>query len=168
MIDRLRPLAPQARWVQEEQLHLTALFLGDLADQDLADVCSQAEWVARANQPFTLRLQGVGAFPHLDRPRAMWLGVAEGGDEVTRLHTDLLDAVGEYVATRDRRPFVPHLTLARFARTGRHSPNLTAVLAGLAGYDAGAGHIDELVVYASELQRDGPEYYPLARCPLGD
>lgn len=168
LIERLEPLAGGARWVDPEQLHLTLLFLGDLSDQEVADVCQQAEWVARANQPFQLRLGGVGAFPHLERPRALWLGARDGQAAVQRLHDDLLDALGGYVSARDRRSFVPHVTLARMTKNRGGSPRLTSVVAGLADYDAGATEIDEITVFSSELYAAGPEYYSLATHQLGD
>lgn len=34
-LHRLRPLAPQARWVKREGLHLTLVFLGDVDDARL-------------------------------------------------------------------------------------------------------------------------------------
>lgn len=166
VVDRLRPYAPRARWVEDEQLHLTLLFLGDLSDREVAEACSGADWVAKANQPFSMRVQGVGAFPHPSRPKAIWLGVGDGADAVARLHTDLDDAIGGLVEKPDNRPFVPHWTLARLNRGGA-SPQLADVTASLAEYDAGFQTVEEIVVLASELNPGGPEYFPLATCRLG-
>lgn len=168
LIDRLRSYAPGARWVVEENLHLTLLFLGDLTDTEVAEACHGAEWVAKANAPFSLRVQGVGAFPDMARPRAVWLGTGEGRDAVCRIQTDLEDAVGHLVARPEKRAFVPHWTLARLGRhEDRISEHLTETLIGLADHDAGELPVSEIVVLASELRPDGPEYYALARCRLG-
>lgn len=168
VIDRLRPYAPGARWVEEENLHLTLLFLGDLSDMEITEACSGAEWVAKANAPFRLRVQGVGAFPDPARPRAVWLGAGEGREAVCRLQSDLDDALGHLVAKPEKRGFVPHWTLARMGRReDRVSEHLADTLAGLADHDSGEMPVDEIVVLASELRPDGPEYYPLARCQLG-
>ena len=168
LIARLRPHLSQARWVSEENLHLTLLFLGELSDSEVTEVCSRTEWVARANAPFALRVAGVGAFPDAQRPRAVWLGAGEGGEAVCRLQADLDDALGDLAPRGENRGFVPHWTLARLPRGGAGgSPHLAGVLGGLADYDAGELSIDQIVVYSSELYRGGPEYYPLATCPLG-
>lgn len=176
LIDRLRPYAPQARWVQEENLHLTLLFMGDLSDSEIAETCSRVDWVCRANQPFTLRLAGVGAFPDASRPKAVWLGATEGAEPLSRLHSDLDDALGDLAARGENRAFVPHLTLARVGGRGQGSKgkggggvseHLPEVLMGLADYDAGTLSVDAVTVFASELRREGPEYQPLARCRLG-
>lgn len=168
LIDRLRPYAPQARWVDEENIHLTLLFLGDLTDSEIAEACSRVEWVARANEPFSLRVGGVGAFPDPARPKAIWMGVKEGAEPVVRLQSDLDEALADLAERQEARAYVPHWTLARLGRrggaTGAHLPE---TLARLADHDAGELLVDEVTVFASELRRDGPEYYPLARCPLG-
>lgn len=168
LIDRLRPYAPGARWVEEENLHLTLLFLGDLSDMEIAEACSAVEWVAKANAPFSLRVQGVGAFPDPAKPRAVWLGTGEGREAVCRIQTDLEDAVGHLVARPEKRAFVPHWTLARLGRReDRVSEHLTETLIGLADHDSGELPVGEIAVLASELRPNGPEYYPLARCQLG-
>lgn len=168
LVDRLRHYAPSARWVEEDGLHLTLFFLGDLGDADVADACSRVEWAARANAPFSMRVAGLGAFPEVSRPRALWLGVTDGAEPLGRLQADLDDALADLAPRGENRAFVPHWTLARLGRKGGAvSPHLIDVLSNLADYDAGEVNVDELVVLSSELRPEGPEYYPLARCPLG-
>lgn len=166
LIDRLRPYAPGARWVDEENVHLTLLFLGDLSDQEVAETCSRVDWAARANEPFALRAAGVGAFPDAMRPKAIWLGVTDGAEQVCRLQSDLDDALADYVPRGENRRFVPHWTLSRLGRSapGAH---LSDTLTNLAEHDAGELLVDEIVVFASELRPEGPEYHRLATCPLG-
>ncbi len=168
VITRLKPYMPNARWVESENLHLTLLYLGELSDQELAEACSQTDWVARANHPFTVRVAGMGAFPSLSKPKTLWLGATEGGEEMTRIHSDLDEAVGHLISKGDNLPYLPHLTLARLARgPSGLSPRFAEVIASLADYDAGSMPVTHLTVFASELHRDGPEYHMLARSPLG-
>ena len=166
---RLRPYAPQARWVDEDNLHVTLLFLGELTDAEIAETCDRVDWACRANEPFAIRVCGVGAFPDLARPRAVWLGVTEGAEPLCRLQSDLDDGLADLAPRGENRDYVPHLTLARLGGRGGGgvSPHLSEVLTGLADYDAGELLVDEVTVFASELRRGGPEYQPLARCPLG-
>lgn len=165
---RLKPHANDARWVEEKNLHLTLMFLGELGDAEIADACSRAKEAAQANGPFSLRVSGVGAFPAPDRPRALWLGVSDGSEAVCRLQSDLDDGLADMATRSENRRFVPHWTLARLGkRGGPASAPLADVLTSLADYDAGEVLVDQIVVYASELRPAGPEYYALARCPLG-
>ncbi len=167
LIDRLQPHAPQAQWVEEEKLHLTLLFLGDLVDSEIAETCSRVDWAARANEPFSIRLAGARTFPDMARPRALWLGVTEGSGPLCRLQADLDEALADFVPRKENRAYIPHLTLARLARNSRQSKNFPDVIAGLSDYDAGTMHVDQVTVFASELRRGGPEYQPLATCSLG-
>lgn len=168
LVARMKPHASQARWVEQESLHLTLLFLGDLEDQEIAEACSGADWAARANQPFSARLAGVSAIPDMNRPKALWLGVTDGADELSRLQADMVDSLEDLMPRSENKPYVPHLTLARLGRglqgTSEHLPE---VLANLSDYDAGEMSVTEATVYASELHRQGPVYHVLARCPLG-
>lgn len=168
VIDRLRPHAPRARWVDAEQLHLTLMFLGDLTDAEVADACSRAEWTARANQPFTLRIGGVGAFPDPTKPRAIWLGVQEGVEPLTRLQADIDDALGDLAPRGENRRFTPHWTLARLnRRDAGPGGRLIEAIAALADHPTGRLGVDCVEVIASELTRDGPEHHVMATCPLG-
>ena len=55
----------------------------------------------------------------------------------------------------ENRPFTPHLTLGR----GHGGQPLTDELEKLAEYDGGMMLVDQVIVYASELSRDGPTYH---------
>ncbi|MGL4514500.1 MAG: RNA 2',3'-cyclic phosphodiesterase [Lacipirellulaceae bacterium] len=168
LVRRLGPYSPQARWVDEENAHLTLAFLGELADREVSDACAAVEWAARANEPFEVRLAGVGAFPDLTAPRAVWLGVTEGAGALVRLQADVEEAVADFLPRGPKNEFRPHLTLARLARSAfAASGQLQQVLAGLGDHDAGVSWVDSVTVFASELRRSGPEYTVLARSPLG-
>jgi 2'-5' RNA ligase len=165
---RLQPYAPQARWVDEESLHLTLTFLGELSERQVEDACAQVEWAARANEPFEVRLAGVGAFPDLAGPRAVWLGVTDGADELRRLQADVADAVADLLPSDPAPPFHPHLTLCRLARTAfAASGGLAGGIAALATHDAGTTIVDSITVFASDLYPRGPEYTPMATWQLG-
>lgn len=171
---RLSGVAPGARWVDPENLHLTLMFMGELSDRDVAEVCRRVEWTARANEPFALEAFGVGAFPDPLRPRALWIGAREGAEAVGRLQADLDEALADLAPRGENRHFTPHWTLARLGGGrgggrggGGATPRLTEAILSLADYAAGTVEIDEVTVFASELRREGPEYYSLATCRLG-
>src|SRR6266704_6979700 len=77
-IERLRPLSRVVAWVPAENLHLTLKFLGEQTDARLHEVIAALEEATAGRGPFSLTLHGVGAFPGMDRPRILWVGVAEG------------------------------------------------------------------------------------------
>jgi 2'-5' RNA ligase len=154
------------KWVDPPNLHVTLLFLGELDDRDLVDVCKAATAAARREPPFTLRVCGMGAFPTPRRPKVIWGGIVDGTDNLLRLHAAVaapLIASGVY--RKEDRDFTPHLTLGR-ANSEADGQLLSPELLKRAAWDGGATDVDELLVYSSELRRAGPEYAVLARAAL--
>src|SRR5260221_9860517 len=93
-IERLRPLSRAVAWVPAENLHLTLKFLGEQTDERLADAALAIEEVAVACPRFTLSLYGLGAFPGMERPRIVWVGVAEGALQLRALQSQVEAAFG--------------------------------------------------------------------------
>lgn len=154
------------RWVPEENLHLTVWFLGELSDPRAAAVL-EALRPPLPLGPFMLRLAGLGAFPPSGAPRVIWMGVAQGRDELARVH----DAVGARLAPwgfhREGRPYSAHLTLARVKEAA--SPSARTMIRQLlrdTGADAGTCRIDSLTVFRSRTLPKGSAYEPLLRVPL--
>src|ERR1044072_5160554 len=92
-IDRLRGAAENVKWVEPDNLHWTMQFLGDLTDQEMAEVCLRTTRAAARHEACELRAHGVGAFPSIQRPRTLWLGAGEGGDKLTALHASIDEAL---------------------------------------------------------------------------
>ena len=99
--------SPESRTVREEGLHLTLRYLGPAEVGDPAVLASALSGLIADAAPFSVRLEGLGAFPSLLRPRAVWIGVTKGRAELVRLGRLL--APGEPEIT-------PHCTLARVGR----------------------------------------------------
>lgn len=115
-LKELRGIAPQAKWVSAENIHITLKFLGET---DAAKV-SAIETVLRgirSAQPVTLELRGLGYFPNEKRPRVFWAGMEASANLKT-----LADEIDRGLRTLgfppEDRPFAPHLTLARFQPPG--------------------------------------------------
>lgn len=171
-IDRLRTAAEGVRWVAPDNLHWTLQFLGDLDDREMAEVCLRTVRVAARHEAFELEARGVGAFPSIQRPRTLWLGAGAGSERFCALQTDVEASLRELGFRGEGRGFIPHITLGRIASRAvpgpgrRGVPQLVERLAKLADFDGGLMSVDEVIVFASELGRDGPVYSVLARAPL--
>jgi 2'-5' RNA ligase len=164
-IERLRPTATNVKWVEPENLHWTLQFLGDLKDEELAEVCRRVQKVVAAVEPFSLTAASVGAFPKPDRPRVLWLGAGEGSKEFVELAAAIEQNLANMGFRGENRQFVPHLTLGRVGPGG--TAELVEALGGLNEFAPGQMFVDEVVVFASEPQRSGPKYVPLAHLKLG-
>lgn len=165
-IERLRPVAANVKWVEPENLHWTLQFLGDLKDEEIAEVCRRVQKTVATVEPFSLTAASVGAFPKPDRPRVLWLGAGEGSQEFVHLAGAIEQNLANMGFRGENRQFVPHLTLGRVG-PGENA-GLVEALGSLTDFAGGQMFVDEVVVYASEPQRSGPKYVPLAHLKLGE
>ncbi len=155
------------RWVHGDRLHLTLKFLGDVAESAVPDVCRSVAQAAASHPPFQMTLGTLGAFPSIDRPRILWLGVTGGAEKLVALHGSLEKQLVPVGFDADRGEFHPHVTLGRIRRHQRMHAETSTFIASHKNLVAGETDVREVVVYASYLDREGPTYTPMARCPLG-
>lgn len=159
--------AAGVKWVRRDTMHLTLHFLGEVEQLDVVQICRVVQERARKHAPFTFDVAGLGAFPNARRPKILWAGIADGMAELRALHADLeegLLALGCY--RREDREYTPHLTLGRLTQDER-SEDWGAVLTKHADWDGGSCPADQVLVMASEMRRDGPEYSVMGRGALG-
>ena len=148
------------RWQDEEQLHLTLRFVGEV-DRPLADDLALA--LARiASNRFTLRIAGTGRFEQRNGG-ALWAGVepkapvAALASKVERLSIDL-------GLEPERRAFHPHVTLARWK--GRRTREVADFLERTSGLASEPFEVTEFILFESRLSRHGAHYEEAATYPL--
>lgn len=154
------------RWVDEESLHVTLLFLGEVDELDLVSICRIAKEVGKKLPPFTMEVGGMGCFPNPRRPKVLWVGITEGGEDLQRMHESLESPLMENGCyRREERAYSPHLTLGRV--TGEdESVNWSELLGEHESWQGGTIMVEEILVMSSELRRDGPVYSVVGRAPL--
>lgn len=155
---------PDARWQDDDQLHLTLRFVGEV-DGALAEDVAQALANLRA-ESLTARIAGVGHFGPGDAATTLWAGVAPR-PPFAALHAKVDRAlVAAAGLTPERRAYVPHITLARLSRTAGRDPAVGRWLADHAGLTGPAFTCERLTLYESTLGRDGARYRAVAAWPL--
>src|SRR5690349_11669062 len=79
--------ASPLRWVRPAHLHLTLIFLGEVAAERSPSI---VEAIARPAQQhgFELVFAGLGVFPARGAPRALWVGASAGARELAALHQE--------------------------------------------------------------------------------
>ncbi len=165
--DELGPPGERVRWVQMAGLHVTIRFLGPTPAANVEIVAAAVERAAAAGPgSFAVRVGGAGAFPEAYRPRALWVGIREGADELGLLS----DAVtAELVAAGwalEARPFRPHLTIAR--TDGVHVAAEAGERLVAAAADLDLSFVaDRLVLYRSHLGHGPARYQELRSVQLG-
>jgi 2'-5' RNA ligase len=156
----------EVKWVTPESLHVTLLFLGEVDDREWPAVCRVVKEVAATEPPFPLRVSGVGAFPTPRRPKILWAGITDGAEPLKRLYekleAKLLD-LGCY--RKEERGYTPHLTLGR-VKNDADGFTLAKELPKRLTWDGGQTVVDEVLVFSSVLEQDGPVYTVLGRGEL--
>jgi 2'-5' RNA ligase len=156
---RARPLGDAVRWVRPESYHLTLRFLGNV-DADVVPVLAErVEAAVAGSGAVAFRLGAPIPFPAPRRPRVVALPVEPEG-VLDGLVTRLEEAVVAVGVPPESRSYRPHLSLGRMR--GRRWP----AVEGVAAPEPGAVRAEEVVLFRSELHRDGARYHPLGRASL--
>lgn len=152
--DDLRP-------VGEAALHVTLAFLGYRPEKEIPAI---AEAVGSGAQhpgtvPFLAPRTVVPVPPR--RPRLFALDLEDPEDACVRLQQAVSDALeGARFYTPEKRPFWPHVTLARVKRDRRAEP-LRSTPPPVGAFEAAA-----VTLYRSVLRPQGAEYEALATSRL--
>lgn len=157
---------PALRPVRPESLHVTLAFLGWLPEKEISRLSQIVE--ASGGKAPSIRLSGPVQRPERGRPRLFALAAESPG--MLALQASLEE---ELVAARlyepEKRPFWPHVTVARVRREERRSKRPApvsklpgALPKGLLQPFRGI----RLTLYRSELQPQGAHYTPLAQVEL--
>lgn len=102
------------RWVRGEHLHLTLRFFGEIEEKNYSRLAENLK-TAFADVPSVegISLGKVGCFRRKGSISVIWMAVEERGRQVTRLAELAEKAAVEAGLSSERRPFRPHMTLAR-------------------------------------------------------
>jgi RNA 2',3'-cyclic 3'-phosphodiesterase len=157
---------PALRRVPPEALHVTLAFLGNRPPAEVERIAEAME--EAADRPVLLELGGPVGRPPQGRPRLVALPVLHG--PVPGLQERLSEILSfERLYEPEKRPFWPHVTVARVRAEGRGSrrPVKAEVPSGPSP-TAGTGWFDgvRISLYRSELQPSGARYVPLAQVQL--
>jgi RNA 2',3'-cyclic 3'-phosphodiesterase len=151
---------PQARWQDDDQLHLTLRFIGEVERPQAEDIAAILGSVTHPRPSIAVR--GVGLFGRAGAPHTLWADVAPD-PALSQLQQRCDQALVLAGIARDGRAFTPHITLARFPRG---APPPTILPAGLAGLASPAYDMSHFLLYESSLGHAGATYSAIARYPL--
>ena len=153
--------SPDFRWQEDEQLHLTLRFIGEVDRPVAEDLASALGQVRGA--PFDLRIAGVGRFEQRNSG-ALWAAV-EPKAPVATLAAKVERTCVSVGLEPDRRAFHPHITLARWK--GRRTREVHDFLERRAGLSSPPFAVDAFTLFESHLSRHGAHYEEVASYRLG-
>lgn len=156
----VRELAPDARWVRIESLHVTLKFIGESPEGRVRAVEEVLGQIKAST--FQIEFKNVGFFPSPKSARVFWIGIhaSEALPQLALAIDEKLEKVG---VAKESKPYKPHLTLARAPERGggrcfhllaqRHAPDESLQF--------GTMTAREFFLYKSELLRGGARYTKL-------
>ena len=104
---------PVIKWIEPGSIHITIKFLGETSDAILDDLILAMEESVVGVSPFKLDVRQLGAFPGVDRPQVIWVGVSGEMEKLKQLQKNLEKNTEQLGFKRESRTFSPHLTLGR-------------------------------------------------------
>ena len=146
--------AEGVRVLGSEQLHVTLAFLGHRPTGELEPITAELGAAARVAEPAALTVTG-----YRETRSVGMLVCADEDGRAARLAVDLherLEGLGVY--ERERREWLPHVTVIRFRRRPRLRPTLP---------ELGTVVTSEAAVYMSVLRPSGAQYEVLQSVALG-
>ena len=148
--------SPDFRWQEEEQLHLTLRFVGEVDRPVAEDLASALSHIR--SQRFSLRVSGVGRFEQRNGG-ALWAGL-EPREPLAALAAKVERACQKAGLEPEHRAFHPHITLARWK--GRRSREVTDFLDRKGGLVSEPWAVDAFTLFESRLSRHGAHYEEVA------
>lgn len=163
---QLEPHGWPVKWVDSSLAHITLKFLGDTDHGMIPEIEEPLGAVSASREPFSLTSAGCGAFPSLNRPQVLWIGVTGQRHRAV----DLAGAIDQAMTTLrfapERRAFSPHITIGR-VRRGERLPERAARLIERVDVPPVEMTFDRFHLVRSVLGRTGPAYTTLAEWQLG-
>ena len=118
-VDTLRLVLPDLKWVSANALHITLKFLGEQEQRLLEDLMRSFEKrIASSGQDvIALSSSALGAFPNIRTARTLFAELCGDLVPLKAIASIVEDVSAEHGIPREKRPFKPHITLARTRRT---------------------------------------------------
>ena len=110
---RLKYSGADVKWVAKDNIHLTLKFLGEVPDEKIEKVSSELDMAAKETKQFEMTINDIGAFPKLDFPRVVWVGLDKGAAESKELAQKIDERLERLGIQRESRAFSPHITIGR-------------------------------------------------------
>lgn len=161
------------RWIGANAAHLTLHFIGEVPVETAELLRLGFAGAAGNTHRFSLSVDGAGAFPNLDRPQIVWLGLSGDIASLRRLHRANETFLLGFDIDPEQRQFRPHITLGRARQTLQpaeinrlislmRSKEVKAKLAELAEPFS----VDHVTLYRSHLSHEGACHEVLAMAQL--
>jgi 2'-5' RNA ligase len=158
LIRELRGVDGNPKWINPDNLHVTLKFIGEVAPEKAVEI-GDALATVQTQQSVVVKFREIGFFPDARRPSVAWVGI-QSAQMLFFLAGEVNRALVPLGIPREEKPFVPHLTIARFKET-RLSPALRAEIEKQKSREFGTLATGEFHLVESKRKSAGAEYTTL-------
>lgn len=163
--ERFIQVAPDVKWMAEDNFHVTMKFLGDVDTRRIDEIADAIESAVETEKPFALKVSGVGSFPNPRRPQVVWVGVESGVEQLAGIADKIESAMERIGFPRENRMFSAHITIGR-VRQGSRGDALAGALQESNVGEIGEVDVKSVALMQSELRPKGPIYSVLREITL--
>jgi 2'-5' RNA ligase len=158
LIRELRGVDANPKWINPENLHVTLKFIGEAAPEKAVEIGDVLATI-HTEQEAAIEVGDVGFFPDARRPSVAWVGI-QAPQILSLLAAEVNRVLAPLGIPREEKPFVPHLTIARFKET-RLSAQLRAQIEKQKSRKFGTLATGEFHLIESKRKTAGAEYTTL-------
>ncbi len=143
------------RWTPAKNLHITALFLGEVEEEKIPFISSKLSDAVFQTQSFKLHLESVKLAPNFKKPNMVWAKFARS-THFDKLVKNLKNEIGRVIPLKPaRQELIAHATLARFRNIGQNLRSFPAIRRPRQPVDP---EVKKILLMESELRREGAAY----------
>nr|MBU1328204.1 RNA 2',3'-cyclic phosphodiesterase [Candidatus Omnitrophota bacterium] len=154
LISILKKSNADIKWITDSQMHLTLKFLGNIDKGKVLGISDLISDISDNFDSFKIVFSRIGAFPSLNHPAVIWLGIDKGSEFLKTLNEKIETALEKIGFERASREFKPHLTLGR-VKSNKNMPRLTKLLEETAFCLKDDIQINKLTLFQSDLDPKG-------------
>ena len=149
----------KVKWVKKENWHMTIKFLGDVNKNRLSIIKEKINEIKDFNK-FYFQIKSLDAFPNINYPKVIYLGVHQGKNKLIKIHEDIEKKMFELNFEKEKRDFTPHITIGR----SKDYSNIDKLANSLNEFNKQKhfiniySKVENISLMKSELTQKGPEY----------
>ena len=151
---------PGARWIDQDNLHLTIRFIGEVEDTYAEDIHYSLSTLRF--ESFPIRLKGIDTFRSRNMVRSVWAGI-EPSPRLKALQKKIETNLVSIGVTPETRKFTPHVTLARLKKAP--FSKILPYLEANAGFETQPFQVFQVLLFRSHRGSRRSDYEALAAYP---
>ncbi len=159
IIEEKREKIRGIKWVEQENLHITCKFLGEVSEEKVKELERKLKEKLQSGKKIKITISGFGAFPNFKNPRVLWIGIEGEIEKLVEVWKVVEDVSRSLKIGEKEDKYTPHLTIGRIKQPIKLEPNWI-------DFPPREIEIKELTIFQSTLTPAGPIYKTLARIKI--